>query len=150
MKIIEPGHVYRLTWLDGEPEGVYQPPSSPQVYQANDLVFVNREDAPHPGTQTQEVIRALIDRTQHCDECLRWPGNDKIVFYLRMALVLHEARALERKVEKGLLLEPENIALGSDGHFRLFSDTPVIEGTKEFIGPGHPTAPPTEPSLPSR
>ncbi|KKM66552.1 hypothetical protein LCGC14_1480070 [marine sediment metagenome] len=45
-------------------------------------------------------------------------GNDKIIKYFIMALVLHEARALERKTEKELLL-PEEIRTGIDGHFEL-------------------------------
>lgn len=110
MKILEPGHIYALDWLDGIPEG-----------DTNLLVFVNREDGTeHPGAQTQEVIRALIDRTRHCDKCLRWEGNDQIVYHLRMALALHESRAIERKTEKGLLL-PEHIETADDGHFRLVS-----------------------------
>src|SRR5207302_3482753 len=55
------------------------------------LMFVNREKGhEHPGTQTQEVIRALIDRTQHCDACLRWAGNDEIIYH----------RSEERRVGK--------------------------------------------------
>ena len=104
MKIIEEGHIYELDNIDGEVDNV--------------LTFVNRENKSHAGTQTQDVIRVLIDRTKHCDRCLRWEGNDKIIKYLRMALVLHEARALERKTEKELLL-PEEIRTGIDGHFEL-------------------------------
>lgn len=104
MKIIEPGHIYELNSIDGECAIV--------------LTFVNREDNPHPGTQTQEVIRALINRTQHCDRCLRWEGNDKIIYHLRMALALHESRAIERKAEKGLI-DPELVVLDLDGHFKL-------------------------------
>jgi hypothetical protein len=137
MKIIEPGHIYQLHHLDGSGSSL--------------LTFVNREKGTeHEGTQTQEVLRAaidkalhdandmnevteaLVDRTKHCDDCLRWEGNDKIVDALnraavsyaaavqnlRMALVLHEARALERKTEKGQL-EPEKVATGSDGHYTL-------------------------------
>lgn len=120
MKVLEPGHVYELGWLDGvthlptdNDHGGY-----PASVRANRLVFVNREGNPHPGTQTQEVIRALIDRTQHCDRCLRWEGNDQIIHHLRMALVLHEARALERKTIKGYI-KPETITTGPDGHFDL-------------------------------
>lgn len=113
MKIIEAGHIYELNWLDCKP-GPLEFSSSYN----NKLVFVNREKTPHPGTQTQEVIRALIDRTQHCDNCLKWSGNDLIIYHLRMALVLHEARALQRKTEKGYI-KPEFIAIGDDGHFKL-------------------------------
>lgn len=105
MKIIEPGHVYELNSLDG---------GTPET-----LTFVNREEGQkHSGTQTQEVLRALIDRTMHCDNCRRWAGNDEIIKHLRMALVLHEARALERKAEKGYYA-PERMKIGADGHFTL-------------------------------
>ena len=104
MKIIEAGHIYELAHLDGK--GV------------TTLTFVNREVNPHEGTQTQEVLRALIDRTWHCDRCLHWDGNEQIVKHLQLALVLHEARALYRKAEKGLYL-PEHVTTGTDGHFYL-------------------------------
>ena len=109
MKVIKKGHVYELDHLDGK--------------EKQTLTFVCREDelGLHEGTQTQEVIRVLINRTQHCDRCLRWEGNDLIVQHLRMALALHEARALLRKTEKGIL-KPEEIALGTDGHFDLLRD----------------------------
>ena len=109
MKVLEKGHVYELEHIDGLGKQT--------------LTFVNRElGTEHEGTQSQEVIRALIDRTKHCDSCLRWEGNDRIIHHLRMALVLHEARALERKVEKGQL-EAELINTGLDGHFSLIYET---------------------------
>lgn len=111
MNILEKGHIYELAYIDDDPMKC-------QNMAERQLVFVNREDNPHAGTQTQEVIRALIDRTMYCDNCLRWEGNDKIIYHLRMALVLHEARALERKVEKGAITA-ENIVVGADGHFNL-------------------------------
>lgn len=126
MKIIEPGHIYKLHVLDrpvvkeGDSDGV------------NDtLVFVNREPgSEHPGYQTQEVLRALIDRTMHCDNCLRWEGNDLIIYHLRMALVLHEARALLRKTEKGIIT-PENIVTSAkDGHFSLTDHNRSEDGVK--------------------
>lgn len=109
MEILEKGHIYELAYIDGEDE-----------YESdNRLVFVNREEGTeHSGTQTQDVIRCLIDRTRHCDSCLRWEGNDLIIQHLRMALVLHEMRALERKVERGSITA-EDIVLGDDGHYRL-------------------------------
>jgi hypothetical protein len=107
MRIAEPGHVYDLNHIDAH-----------ELYER--LTFVNREPGTeHSGTQTQEVLRALIDRTMHCDNCLRWEGNDLIIYHLRMALVLHEARALIRKVEKGII-QPENIVTNrEDGHFAI-------------------------------
>lgn len=109
MRVVQAGHIYELHCVDAVDEADIEI-----------LRFVNREPgSEHPGTQTQEVLRALIDRTMHCDNCLRWPGNDLIIHHLRMALVLHEARALERKTEKGII-QPENIQiLPHDGHFAL-------------------------------
>ena len=108
MKVIETGHIYALRWLDGVP-----------VQKENRLIFVNRETGrEHPGTQTQDVLRVLIDRTQHCHSCLPHRVNDSIIYHLRMALALHEARALERKAEKGLYA-PEKVMIGADGHFAL-------------------------------
>lgn len=118
MEIIEPGHIYRLSWLDDTPATFRETGQVQDVHTEADLIFVNREDTPHGGTQTQEVLRALIDRTMHCDNCLRWEGNDKIIYHLRMALALHEARALERKIEKSEL-RPEQVAVDADGHFAL-------------------------------
>lgn len=122
MKIIEPGHVYQLKVLDHEcrfPDALYEPPSDLFQYGPDLLVFVNREEGTeHAGYQTQEVLCALIDRTQHCDACVRWPGNDAIVAHLRMALALHECRAIQRKVALGKI-EPEMISTDNDGHWPL-------------------------------
>lgn len=119
MRVIEAGHVYELDHLDGDGKSVL-------------VVYVNREDNPHEGTQTQEILRAqidinsvLIDRTNHCDSCLRWEGNDRIIKaisesqrQLRLALLYHEQRALERKMEKGKLL-PETLPVAVDGHIQI-------------------------------
>lgn len=118
MKIIEAGHIYRLD------EVVTNQTDESRIQldgmePANLIRYVNNEGpAFYNGTQSQEILRVLIDRTMHCDNCLRWPTNDKIIFHLRMALVLHEARALERKTEKGKLL-PETIITDVDGHYEL-------------------------------
>ncbi len=119
MKVIAPGHIYELDNIDGN--------------EKQRIVFVNREDEyPYEGVQTQEVLRMTIDvmeveidRTNHCDACLRWEGNDRIVKALseaqrqmRLALLYHEQRALERKVDKGKL-KPEKIEVNpEDGHWR--------------------------------
>jgi hypothetical protein len=119
MKVIEAGHIYELDELDGD--------GTP-----NHLVFVNRENNPHPGSQTQEFIRVqidmlnvLIDRTNHCDSCLRWEGNDRIIKcfseaqrQLRLALAHHEARAIERKIERDGL-KPELKPTNADGHWSV-------------------------------
>jgi len=124
MKVIEPGHIYEVEQLDKGGEEEF--PDLPLH-----MLFVNRENNPHAGTQTQEYIRVqidclnvLIDRTNHCDSCLRWESNDKIIKHfseaqrqLRLALLLHEQRALERKIDKAGF-KPELISTGKDGHFK--------------------------------
>lgn len=112
MQILEAGHVYALFARTGV-EGLTKPA------QREILNFVNREPGrEHSGTQTQEVLRALIDRTMHCHNCDSWEGNREIIYHMRMALVLHEARALIRKVQRHELA-PEYVAIDADGHFRL-------------------------------
>lgn len=94
MKTIEDGHEYELDERFGD--------GTSGIAGTQSLIFVNREPGnEHDGTTTQEVLRALIDRTQYCDKCLPWSGNKEIVGHLRMALALHEARAMIRKVERG-------------------------------------------------
>ena len=117
MRVIEPGHIYQVTYLDGPPEDVI-------------ITFVNREETQHAGTQTQEILRVsidmmevLIDRTNHCDSCLRWERNDQVVKamaeaqrQMRLALLFHEQRAMERKMDKDDVM-PETISVAKDGHF---------------------------------
>jgi len=130
MRVIEEGHVYELNSID-----------APNGLKTQVLTFCNREPGhEHPGTQTQEAIRVAIDRTMHCDNCLRWEGNDLIIYHLRMALVLHEARALIRKVEKGYIM-PENIETDPrDGHF-LLSKLPNSDDSTEYENKAKPDSP---------
>lgn len=107
MKILDPGHAYELASIDGE---------CPQQ-----IVFVKRFRGTlnHAGTTNQELLRVLIDRVMILDAEQPWTGNVELLLHLRKALILHEARAMVRKVEKGELL-PERIAVRSrDGHFKL-------------------------------
>ncbi len=107
MKVLRPGHVYSLDQLDSE--------------EKQELTFVSR--APlhevYPGVQNQEVLRVLINRVKFLDREVSWPRNVDILKHLRLALVLHEVRALERKVQKEKLF-PEYVEVNpKDGHFIL-------------------------------
>jgi len=106
MMVIYPGHTYELAHLDGE--GTTR------------LQFVSRAPLHPPleGVTNQEVIRALIDRVKVLNAEVPWEGNALILHHLRMALTLHEARAMLRHVEKGQL-EPEHVRLDDHGHFAL-------------------------------
>jgi len=130
MRILEAGHVYELNQLDTKDTAAKLV-----------LRYVNREPGTeHTGAQSQEVLRTIIDRTMHCDNCLRWEGNDLIIYHLRMALVLHEARALIRKVEKGYIM-PENIEIDPrDGHFML-SKLPNSDDSTEYENKAKPDSP---------
>ena len=104
MKPLIHGHLYELDHLDGSGK--------------THLQFVSREPLhdPREGVINQEVLRALIDRVECLNEEVPWAGNADILHHLRMALVLHEARALVRHVQKGEL-RPETLVTGADGHF---------------------------------
>ena len=56
-------------------------------------------------TTNQEVLRALIDRVKFLEKQKHHSFNEKIIYHLRMALVLHEERHLERLVEENFEIE---------------------------------------------
>ena len=106
MIVINKGHLYKLKHLDGNGFQVLQ--------------FVDRGHGRDcQGTTNQEALRVLIDRVKFLHAEKPHEVNPKILQHLRMALVLHEARAIEQKVEKGKLL-PENVLLNeNDLHFKV-------------------------------
>lgn len=106
MKVIYPGHLYELDHLDGDRKTPLQFVSRPPLHPAKE------------GVTNQEVLRVLIDRVKVLDAEKPWAGNSEILFHLRMALGLHEARALTRHIEKGKL-QPESVPVGEGGHFIL-------------------------------
>lgn len=103
MRILDPGHQYALRVLDGE-DGIYGPTEQT-------LTFVKRvgegypgNDGPaHSGVQTQEVLRALIDRAKYVREQSRQLGddesvddNDIVISLLARAMYFLELRAARR------------------------------------------------------
>lgn len=112
MRVLDPGHTYLLAQLDAMGE-------------EQELVFVKRiveadpDREEYPGTTCQEVIAALIDRVQFVHNEKQHHNNIKILHHLRMAYILFETRALERKVEKGVLRPEELDTDPHDGHIRL-------------------------------
>lgn len=101
MKVIDPGHVYALAFLDG----AITSPEMPKlgVLLSNTLTFVKREGdgypgnvGHHPGTNLQEVLRALIERVKYLERQVPHPNNPIIIFALRHSLWLLEQRAAER------------------------------------------------------
>jgi hypothetical protein len=93
VKIIDAGHVYQLTNLDD-----FIGDKFPQT-----LTFVKRSGAnfpfnegDHPGTNVQEVLRALIDRTDYLNRQKPCAETEAAAGCLRAALVLYEQRAARR------------------------------------------------------
>jgi len=89
VKVLDPGHMYRLRWLDGGSFGI--------------LRFVKRSGdgypgniGSYPGTTTQEVLRALIDRMQYVDNQIHDARNESVLHCLRRAIYLLEERAAWR------------------------------------------------------
>jgi hypothetical protein len=94
VKTIDPGHIYLLDVLDIE---VDQPQST------ETLMFVKRQGPLYPGnishfpgTNCQEVLRALIDRVKFLNSQIPDNRNQPIVRHLREALWLFESRAAQR------------------------------------------------------
>ena len=94
MKILDPGHRYWLDLLDIEGD---------QRHGTELLTFVKRQGARYPGnrghypgTNCQEVIRALINRVKHLDSQVADAHNEPILRHLRETLWLFESRAAER------------------------------------------------------
>lgn len=110
MRVIQRGHAYELDHLDGDGKTILQ-----FVFRARHNMGGQQDIE---GVTNQEVLRVLIDRIQFLHEQLPHDNNPKILEHLRLALVLHESRALERKVEKGEL-RPEHVRKAKDGHFEL-------------------------------
>lgn len=123
MKVLETGHIYQPVNRETD-----------AACEGQTIRFINKQPGQeHGGTTTQEVIRCLIDRTRHCANCMPHRNNEQIIYHLRMALVLHEARALERKVEKGDIM-PEYVATSpGDGHYMLAEREPSQLDTAELI-----------------
>lgn len=92
MKVIDPGHAYDLDVLDGRSENTKER-----------LTFVKREGANYPGnlghypgTNMQEVLRALIDRTNYVNNQIKHGANYLVLAGLRAAIYHLEWRAAER------------------------------------------------------
>lgn len=99
MRVIDNGHIYELDNLGGGKQR---------------LVFVKRSggaiqyDEEWEGLQTQEVLRALIDRTKYLYDVLPCAETGDALWHLRMALYMYEVRAYRRKQEDVNRKAPEH------------------------------------------
>lgn len=95
MTVLDPGHLYALAHLDGNLKEL--------------LRFVKREgdkypgnEGSYPGTNMQEVLRALIDRIQYVDKQDPCDENIGVLQCFREAITLLEKRAARRS-KRGML-----------------------------------------------
>jgi len=99
MKVIDEGHIYQLKELGGGDQTLtFMKRSGGAVSYAQEW----------PGVQTQEVLRALIDRTKYLDQVLPCTETKDAAWHLQMALYLYELRAFRRKQENVNRESPEH------------------------------------------
>ena len=105
MKIIDAGHIYLLDCLDGG--------------EAVTLTFVKREGdnfpfnkGEYPGTNAQEVLRALIDRTEYLNRQKPCAETEAAIGNLRSALLLFELRAARRHTRQLDLRDTQGVVSG--------------------------------------
>jgi hypothetical protein len=91
MKVIDPGHVYECNQLGGGTQTITF------IKRSSGAVTYEQEWA---GLQTQEVLRALIDRTKFLNEILPCSETIEALYHLRMSLYWYEVRAYRRKSDK--------------------------------------------------
>jgi hypothetical protein len=105
MKVVEEGHIYQLNWLDGNPPIEHW--NSDWDNLNDTLVFVKREGdkypgniGHHPGTNIQEVLRALIHRVKYLDNQIPDYRNELVIENLRDCIQQLEERAADRHRRK--------------------------------------------------
>jgi len=120
MRVIDPGHRYGLWQLGGgEQELKFVKRSGGAITHPNE----------HPGVQTQEVLRALIDRTKYLNDILPCVETKDALHYLQMALYMYEVRAWRRKLEQVNTKDPSHNDSERPRSWRdnPFSDIPFNE-----------------------
>lgn len=106
MKILDAGHQYSLDCLDGNIEQI--------------ITFVKRNGDNFPfnydsnsGTNCQEVLRALIDRTEYLQNQKPCAETEAIIGNLRTALLLFELRAASNHDRKLKLYSTQDLMSGT-------------------------------------
>lgn len=96
MRIIWPGHTYEVEEYDNP---YPQPDDKLQQIRFMHRVgdgYPGNEGIEHSGTNSQELIRVLIDRTKYLHNQIPAAENRGIIENLRTALLLYELRAARR------------------------------------------------------
>jgi hypothetical protein len=128
MKVHDPGHIYECEQLGGGTQMLTF------VKRSSDAVTYKEE---WPGMQTQEVLRALIDRTIFLNDILPCSETEEALKHLRCALYWYEVRAYRRKQQKvnrtdhphtESSIETKDIPFTSEGieHLKIGEDGHII------------------------
>lgn len=123
MNILEPGHIYFIPHQQGKPGG--------QV-----VTFFRTVGAPeelHPGSNSQEFLRVLIDRLKHKDAQVNCIENGDLLYSLRMALVNYEGRAWRRKQDELNKSSLEHHSFREYDKDLPFDDLGLFEGPRDGI-----------------
>ncbi|OGG60274.1 hypothetical protein A3C89_00740 [Candidatus Kaiserbacteria bacterium RIFCSPHIGHO2_02_FULL_50_50] len=128
MKVLDQGHIYELRELGGG---------------TCELKFVKRSGGAIQyseewgGVQTQEVLRACIDRTKYLFEVLPCNETADALYHLRMALYCYEARAHRRKHEAvNRKRSSHNDVASPNAHRDGEQDVPFTEHEIELLPTG--------------
>ena len=123
MKVIDEGHKYELDHVvtNGHEKITFIKRSGKQV----------QHDEQYPGTNSQELLRVLIDRTKYLNDQLTCDESGDILYYLRQALFIYEARAYRRKEQGHNRKDANHIANGE-----RYKDIPFTEMLIEMLPTG--------------
>jgi hypothetical protein len=120
MKILDEGHKYELDHVDSDGHET--------------VTFIKRSgehikhDDEYPGTNSQELLRVLIDRTKYLNDQLTCDESGDIIYYLRQALFIYEARAYRRKQQGHNRKDINHEANGE-----RYKDIPFVEWNIELL-----------------
>jgi hypothetical protein len=95
MKIIEPGHIYKVENVDGHGTQIIK-----FVRRRDDNADVLPPDQRREGIQSQELLRVLIDRTIYLHNENPWHENVQVIQMLRECLRLYDSRAARASLKK--------------------------------------------------
>lgn len=92
IEVLDPGHKYRITNLEADGTQTWR-----FIKRSSKMI---RHDREYAGSNTQDVIRMLIDRTEYLNDVGPSEESQNAITWLRMALYEYEARAWRRKKQK--------------------------------------------------
>ncbi|MEE8233782.1 MAG: hypothetical protein V3R41_03790 [Gammaproteobacteria bacterium] len=131
MKVIDPGHKYEVDKFGEDGKTSMSLACPPFMKRSGGAIQYEKE---WQGTNTQEMIRVLIDRTQYLDGVLECDETKNSEYHLRMALYWYEVRAYRRKQEKVNRLDPaHNDSIRPNVHRTREQDIPFSEFEIENI-----------------